>query len=155
MAKNKKEKVFAVNKKAFHEYFIEDRYEAGIALTGTEVKSIRNGTISLKDSYANLKNSELFLLNCHISPYKFGNYANHDPLRERKLLLHKKEIIKLGIKVTERGYTLIPLKVYLKEGKIKVELGLAKGKKFYDKREAAKQKAIKKDMEMERKEYGY
>jgi len=155
MAKKTKEKVVVVNKRAYHDYFIESHYEAGIVLTGTEVKSIRAGTVSLKDSYAHIENSEMFLVNCHVSPYKFGNYANHEPLRKRKLLLHKKEIIKLGIKVTIRGFTLVPLRIYLKKGKIKVELGLAKGKKLYDKREVARQKAIKKDMELTRKEYGY
>jgi SsrA-binding protein len=155
MAKKNSEKVIAVNKKAFHDYFIEERYEAGIVLTGTEVKSIRAGTVSLKDSYGILEAGELFLVNCHVSPYKFGNIANHDPLRKRKLLLHKNQIVKLGVKVTERGFTLVPLRIYLKKGKIKIEMGLVKGKKLYDKREAARQKAIKKDMELTRKEYGY
>lgn len=155
MAKKTKEKVIAVNKKAFHNYFIESRHEAGIVLTGTEVKSIRAGTVSLKDSYALIESGEMFLVNCHVSPYKFGNIANHEPLRKRKLLLHKNEIVKLGVKVTERGFTLVPLRLYFKKGVIKVELGLVKGKKLYDKREAARQKAIKKDMEITRKEYGY
>ena len=155
MAKSKDEKVVVVNKRAFHHFFIEDRYEAGIVLQGTEVKAIRQGSVSLKDSYANFQDNELFLLNCHISPYKFGNYANHDPLRKRKLLLHRRELIRLGTKITQRGFTLIPLKIYIKKGKIKVELGLAKGKKLYDKREVARQKTIKKEMEQARKEEGF
>src|SRR3974390_641660 len=129
------ERVLATNKKAFHEYFILARFEAGIVLLGTEVKSIREGRINLKDAYAMVKKEEAFLLNCHISPYSHGNRDNHDPLRTRKLLLHHQEIRKLIGKIQEKGLTLIPLRVYLRRGKIKLELGLARGKKLFDKRE--------------------
>ncbi len=134
------EKVLAGNKKAFHEYFILDKLEAGIVLLGTEVKSIREGRINLKDSYGLVKKGEVFLLNCHISPYSHGNRDNHDPLRARKLLLHDKEIRKLVGKTQEKGLTLVPLRVYLKRGRIKVELGVARGKKLYDKRETERRK---------------
>ena len=127
-------KVIAQNKKARFEYFIEDTYEAGIELYGTEVKSIRAGKINLKESYADIKNGEVFVYNMHISPYEMGNIYNKDPLRVRKLLLHKREIRKLiGLK-QQQGYTLVPLKIYFKNSKVKVELALAKGKKIYDKR---------------------
>jgi SsrA-binding protein len=134
------EKLLATNRKAFHEYFILDKLEAGIALLGTEVKSIREGRINLKESYALVKKEEAFLLNCHISPYSHGNRENHEPLRSRKLLLHHREIRKLIGKTQEKGLTLIPLRVYLKRGKIKVELGLSRGKKLYDKRETERRK---------------
>ena len=134
------EKQYATNKKAFHEYFVLDKLEAGVALLGTEVKSIREGRINLKDSYALVKKEEAFLLNCHISPYSHGNRENHDPLRARKLLLHHKEIRKLIGKTQEKGLTLIPLRVYLRRGKIKIEIGVAKGKKLYDKRETERRK---------------
>ena len=139
------EKVLATNKKAFHEYFILDKLEAGIALLGTEVKSIREGRINLKDSYAAVRKEETFLHNCHISPYSHGNRENHDPLRPRKLLLHHKEIRKLIGKTQEKGLTLIPLRVYLRRGKIKVELGLARGKKLYDKRETERRKEAERE----------
>ncbi len=139
------EKVLATNKKAFHEYFILDRFEAGIALLGTEVKSIREGRINLKDAYALVRKEEIFLLNCHISPYSHGNRDNHDPLRSRKLLLHHQEIRKLVGKTQEKGLTLIPLRVYLRRGKIKVELGLARGKKLYDKRETERRKEAERE----------
>ncbi|MFQ5772551.1 MAG: SsrA-binding protein SmpB [bacterium] len=128
------EKIITTNRKARHEYHILSTMETGIALLGTEVKSLRNGRANLKDSYANLKNGEVYLINSHISPYSHGNINNHDPLRQRKLLLHKKEIKKLVGKVQEKGLTLVPLKLYFKNGKVKVELALAKGKKVYDKR---------------------
>ena len=128
-------KVIANNKKAWHDYFIEETYEAGIALTGTEVKSIRMGKINLKDSYAEVKNGELFIHNMHISPYEKGNIFNVDPVRTRKLLLHKKEITKLLGYTTLQGLTIVPLKVYINErGLVKLELAVAKGKKLYDKR---------------------
>lgn len=128
-------KVIANNKKAWHDYFIEETYEAGIALTGTEVKSIRMGKINLKDSYAEVKNGELFIHNMHISPYEKGNIFNVDPVRTRKLLLHKKEITKLLGYTTQQGLTIVPLKVYINErGLVKLELAVAKGKKLYDKR---------------------
>ncbi|MDI3257836.1 MAG: SsrA-binding protein SmpB [Kyrpidia sp.] len=138
------EKVVAQNRKAYHDFFIEDTYEAGIVLTGTEIKSIRQGRANLKDSYARVENGEVFLHNLHISPYEQGNRFNHDPRRTRKLLLHKGEIFRLQGLSRERGYALIPLRLYLKRGVCKVELGLAKGKKLYDKRqEMAKRDAAR------------
>lgn len=140
-------KIVAQNKKAYHDFFIEDTYEAGIVLQGTEIKSIRAGRANLKDSYAKVQNGEVFLHNLHISPYEQGNRYNHDPLRTRKLLLHKREIAKLIGITKEQGYSLVPLKIYLKNGFAKVLLGLAKGKKNYDKREDLKQKEAKRDIE--------
>lgn len=140
-------KVVAQNKKANHDYFIEETYEAGMVLQGTEIKSIRNGRINLKDSYARIQNGEIYLLNAHISPYEQGNRYNHDPLRQRKLLLHKREIDKLLGETKEAGYALIPLKVYLKNGYAKILIGLGKGKKNYDKREDLKKKEAKRDIE--------
>jgi SsrA-binding protein len=136
------EKLIASNKKAFHDYFILEKLEAGIALLGTEVKSIREGRINLKDSYAWIKDGEPMLANCHISPYSHGNRQNHDPVRTRKLLLHRQEIRKLIGKTQEKGLTLIPLRVYLTRGRVKVELGLARGKKEYDKRETERRKEV-------------
>jgi len=133
------------NRKARFDYEILDTYETGIVLTGTEIKSIKNGKANLKDSYAIVRNNEVFLLNMHISPYEQGNIFNHEETRTRKLLLHKKEILKIRDKVTLEGVTLIPLKLYFKNGKAKIELGLAKGKKTFDKRESIK----KRDMELE------
>jgi SsrA-binding protein len=128
-------KTVATNRKAYHDYFVEETYEAGIALTGTEIKSVRAGRVNLRDSYAQVKGGELWLQNVHISPYEHGNRANHDPKRTRKLLMHKREIFRLQGKVQERGYTLIPLRMYLKDNLAKIEIGLARGKKLYDKRE--------------------
>ncbi len=136
------EKLVASNKKAFHDYFVMEKLEAGIALLGTEVKSIREGRINLKDSYAVIRNGEPVLMNCHISPYSHGNRQNHDPVRARKLLLHHQEIRKLIGKTQEKGLTLIPLRVYLKRGRVKVELGVARGKKDYDKRETERRKEV-------------
>ncbi len=136
------EKVIATNKKAFHDYFLLEKLEAGIALMGTEVKSSREGRINLKDSYALVKGGEAFLPNCHISPYSHGNRENHDPLRMRKLLLHHKEIRKLIGKTQEKGLTIVPLRMYLKRGRIKLELAVARGKKLYDKRETERRKEI-------------
>ena len=127
-------KIITQNRKARHDYHILERWEAGIALQGTEVKSLRAGKANLKDSYARIQNGEVFLFNCHISPYEKGGYANHDPLRTRKLLLHKREIRKLTGRVEEKGFTLVALKMYFNAGKAKVELGLARGKKQYDRR---------------------
>ncbi|MCJ8007710.1 SsrA-binding protein SmpB [Lederbergia wuyishanensis] len=140
-------KLIAQNKKASHDYFIEDTYEAGIVLQGTEIKSIRAGKVNLRDSFARIQNGELFLHNAHISPYEQGNRYNHDPLRTRKLLLHRKEINKLIGESKEEGYSIIPLKIYLKNGFAKVLIGLGKGKKKYDKREDLKQKEAKRDIE--------
>jgi SsrA-binding protein len=146
-------KIIAENRKARHEYFIEDEYEAGLVLKGTEVKSLRQGRANLKDSYAKVKNGELFVHQMHISPYTFAYYDNHDPLRVRKLLLHHFEIRRLYGKLSERGYALIPLRLYFREGKVKVLLGLAKGKRQYDKRETLRQRDQKRDMDRIKKEY--
>ena len=132
-----KNKLIASNRKAFHDYFVDERYEAGIALFGTEVKSLRQGQVNLKDSYCYIDNGELFVKGMHISPYEKGNIFNRDPLRERKLLMHKKEILKLFAKVSQKNFTLVPLSLYFSNGKVKVELGLCRGKKLYDKRESA------------------
>ena len=145
------EKLICQNKKAWHNYFIEDKYEAGISLLGTEVKSLREGRANLGDSYGKIKNGEIFLVDAHISPYTHGNRFNSDPLRTRKLLLHKKEIRRLIGKIQEKGFTLIPLRLYFSNGKAKVELGLAKGKKLFDKRETIKRKTMERDMERGRK----
>jgi len=133
-------KLIATNKKAFHEYFILEKLEAGVSLVGTEVKSIREGRINLKDSYAHIREGEAFLFNCHISPYSHGNRQNHEPTRTRKLLLQRKEIRKLIGKTQEKGLTLVPIRVYLKRGLVKIELGLVRGKKLYDKRETERRK---------------
>jgi len=135
-------KQITVNRQAFHNYDIIEKFEAGIALTGTEIKSAREGKVNLKDSYGLVKSGEVWLLNCHISPYSHGNYSNHDPLRTRKLLLKRSEINRLIGRTTERGLTLVPLRMYLKEGRLKCELALAKGRKIHDKREVARQKTI-------------
>lgn len=140
-----------LNRKARYDYEIEQVYEAGIVLTGTEIKSIRLGKVNLKDSYVIVRNGELFLLNTHISSYEKGNIFNHDEDRTRKLLMHKKEILRLGSKVELLGYTLIPLKLYFKNGKVKVEIGLAKGKKNYDKREAIKKRDLEREVSREYK----
>jgi SsrA-binding protein len=145
------EKLICQNKKAWHNYSIEDRYQAGIALLGTEVKSLREGRANLGDSYGKIKDGEVFLVDAHISPYNFGNRFNHDPLRTRKLLLHKREIRRLIGKVQEKGFTLSPLRLYFSNGRAKVELGLAKGKKLFDKRETLKRKTMERDMERGRK----
>jgi len=141
------ERIVATNKKAYHDYFIQETYEAGISLLGTEVKSLRQGKVSLRDSYVIIRDNEAFLLNCHISPYTHGNIQNHDPLRTRKLLLHRKEINRLFGALTQKGLTIIPLKVYFKDGKAKVEIGLAKGKRKYEKREAIKRKEARREVE--------
>ena len=146
-------KLIAQNKKAFHDFFIEETFECGIELVGTEVKSLREGRVNLKDSYASVSNGEVYIKNMHISPYEKGNIFNKDPLRERKLLLHKYEILKLVGKIKEKGYSLIPTKVYLKNSLVKVELALAKGKKLYDKREDIAKKDAKRDMERKLKDY--
>ncbi len=144
-------KLIATNKKARHNYSIESEYEAGIVLVGTEVKSIREGRVSFQDAYADIKNGEIFLRQLHISPYKYAYYSNHESLRTRKLLLHGHEIKKLWSKIKERGYTLVPLKIYFKNDKIKVLIGLGRGKKLFDKRESIKKKDMKRDLDRERK----
>ena len=135
-----------INRQATHNYFIIEKYEAGIALTGTEIKGIRNGKCNIKDSYGIVKNYELYLLNMHISPYEQGGIFNHEEKRTRKLLLHKKEILKLNDKIRLEGYTLVPIKLYFKGNKAKILLGIAKGKKTYDKREAIKKRDIERDI---------
>jgi len=135
----------SLNRQAYHNYHILETFEAGMVLQGTEVKSIREGKVNLKDSYGLIKNGEVWLLNCHISPYSHGNRMNHDPLRTRKLLLHRTEIRKLVGKTTERGLTLVPIRIYFQRGRAKCEIALARGKKLYDKREAEKRKAIDKE----------
>lgn len=146
-------KVVAQNRRAKRDYWIEETYEAGLALLGTEVKALREGRVSLEDGYAEIRNGEAFLVNVHISPYAYGNQFNHDPLRPRKLLLHKREIKRLLGKVKERGFTLIPLSLYFVRGKAKVELALARGKKLYDKREELKRRALEKELKRGYKRY--
>lgn len=140
-------KIVAQNRKAFHDYSIEETVEAGIVLTGTEVKSLREGKANLKDSYVLIKDGEVLLLNCHISPYTHGNIMNHDPVRTRKLLLHKKEIARIQAKALQKGYSLIPLKIYFKESRAKVEIGLARGKKMYEKRDTIKKREADREIE--------
>jgi len=141
-------KVLVTNRKAYHDYFIEEKFEAGIMLQGTEVKSLREGRVNLQDSYASVKGDEVFLHHCHISPYSHGNIMNHEPLRTRKLLLHRKEIDKLLGKTKQQGLTLIPLRIYFsKRGLAKVELGLAKGKKQHDRRETIKTREASREVE--------
>ena len=140
-------KPVAQNKKAFHDYFIEETLEVGIVLTGTEVKSIRAGRVNLRDSYAAVEGGEMFLVGAHISPYEQGNIFNHEPLRTRKLLAHASEIRRLYGKVQMAGYTLVPTKLYFKDGRVKVEIGLAKGKALYDKRQTLAKKEAQRDME--------
>ena len=152
MARVKNKNNLAENRKARHDYFVEETIEAGIALVGTEVKSIRAGKCNLKDCYADVRNGEVFIYNMHISPYEQGNIFNVDSLRERKLLLHKEQISRFNGLIAREGYTLIPLSLYLKEGKVKVALGLWRGKKNYDKRDSMLEKAHKRDMERALKE---
>ena len=149
MAKKESQKLVANNKKAYHDYFIDETYEAGIVLHGTEVKSMRMGKCSVKESFIRIENGEMFVYGMHVSPYEKGNIFNKDPLRVKKLLLHKYEINKMAGKVAENGYTLVPLQVYFKEGKVKVEIGLARGKKLYDKRADIAKKDIKREAEKE------
>ena len=140
-------KVITVNRSAYHDYFVERTIEAGISLVGTEIKSIREGKVNLRGSYAMARNGELWLENAHIAVYEHGNRYNHDPIRNRKLLLHRREIEQLQAKVATKGLTLVPLKLYLKGGKAKIELGLCRGKKLYDKREAIAERDVKRDLE--------
>ena len=152
MAKKTGMKLIANNKKAFHDYFIEDTYEAGIALAGTEVKSLRSGKCSIKEAFVRVENGEVYVYGMHITPYEKGNIFNKDPLRVKKLLLHKQEINKLLGKIKEKGYTLVPLQVYFKDGKAKVEIGLARGKKLYDKRQDIAKKDQRREVEREFKQ---
>jgi SsrA-binding protein len=146
------EKDIVNNRHAFHEYHILDKYEAGIALKGTEVKSVMSGRIQLKDSYVSVRDGEVWVLNAHISPYSHGNRENHEPLRTRKLLLHKREILKLEKETTVKGMTLVITRIYLKNGRIKFEVGVAKGKKLYDKRETEMKRTIDKETRQQLKE---
>ncbi len=145
-------KQIAANRKAFHDYFVLDRFEAGIELTGTEVKSIRAGTLNMKDSYARVKDGQLWIHGLHISPYKQGSYFNADPDRDRRLLMHKREITRLGARVKQDGLTLVPLSLYFRSSLVKVELGLCKGKKLYDKRNDAAEKSARREIDRKLKE---
>lgn len=147
MAKEKGSRLIANNKKAYHDYFIEETYEAGIALHGTEVKSLRMGKCSIKESFVRIENEEVYIYGMHISPYEKGNIFNRDPLRVKKLLLHKSEIRKMKGKIAEKGYTLVPLKVYFNRSLVKVEIGLVKGKKLYDKRQDIAKKDQRREAE--------
>ncbi|MCM1111743.1 MAG: SsrA-binding protein SmpB [Muribaculum sp.] len=149
MAKTETEKLIANNKKAYHDYFIEESYEAGVALHGTEVKSMRMGKCSIKESFIRIENGEVFVYGMHVSPYEKGNLFNKDPLRVKKLLMHRREIDRLEGRIKEKGYTLVPLKVYFKQGRVKVEIGLARGKKLYDKRESIAKKDARREAERE------
>ena len=148
-------KEIASNRKAFHEYFVLERFEAGIELFGTEVKSIRAGQVNLKDCFCTVRNGELFVRGMHISPYEKGNIFNRDPMRVRRLLMHKREIRKLDDRISQDGVALIPLSLYLKDSRVKVELGLCKGKKLYDKRDSDAQRQAKRDMDRVMKERNY
>lgn len=149
MAKKETQKLIANNKKAYHDFFIDETYEAGIALHGTEVKSMRMGKCSIKEAFIRIENGEVFVYGMHVSPYEKGNIFNKDPLRVKKLLMHRYEIHKLQGKIKEKGFTLVPLQVYFKEGKVKVEIGLARGKKLYDKREDIAKKDQRREAEKE------
>lgn len=151
MAEKNAVKLIANNKKAFHDYFIEDKYEAGISLAGTEVKSLRMGKCSIKESFIVIKGGEMFIEHMHISPYEKGNIMNKDPLRTRKLLVHRSEIRKLAAQVAQKGYTIVPLRVYFKGSLVKVEIGLAKGKKLYDKRTDIAKKDMRREAERDMK----
>ena len=147
MARERGEKQVAANRKARHEYFVEETYECGLVLHGTEVKSMRQGRVNLTEAFCQVKGGEMWVIGMHISPYEQGNIFNVDPLRDKKLLMHKSEIRKLSSQVQRQGYTLIPLRIYLKDGRMKLELGLCKGKQLHDKRDDAAQRAAKRDIE--------
>lgn len=152
MAVSKEEKVLAANRSAFHEYHISDKFEAGIALTGTEVKSVMGGRVQLKESYVAVRDGEAWLFNAHISPYSHGNRENHEPLRTRKLLLHKREILRLDEAAAKQGMTLVATRAYLKNGRIKIEVGVARGKKLYDKRETEMRRTVERETRAQLKE---
>ena len=147
--------IITQNKKARHEYFVEESYEAGIELFGTEVKSVRAGNVNLKDAYCSIDNGELFVRQMHISPYEHGNIFNRDPMRPKKLLMHKKEILKLFGLVAQKGYTLVPLQLYFKGSHVKVQIGLCRGKKLYDKRDSAAEKQANRDIDRQMKSKQY
>ena len=155
MPKQLGKKEITANRKAFHEFFVLERFEAGIELAGTEVKSVRAGNVNLKDSFCTIKNGELFVRGMHISPYEQGNIFNRDPVRARKLLMHKREIIKLNARVMQDGVALIPLSLYFKDSKVKIELGLCKGKKLHDKRDSEAERQSKRDIDRVMKERNY
>ena len=157
MAEKKKEgqKIVAQNKKAWHDYFVDEKYEAGVALSGTEIKSIRRGAVNLKDSYCSFKNGEMFAVGVHISPYEQGNRFNHEPLREKKLLMHKREIMKLQGLVQQKGFTLIPLSLYFSGSYVKMEVGLCRGKKLYDKRDSDAERQANRDIDRHMKDRRY
>lgn len=147
MAKDNSERLIANNKKAYHDFFIDETYEAGLSLAGTEVKSLRMGQCSIKEAYVGIEDGEIYVYHMHINPYERGNIFNKDPLRTRKLLMHKNEILKLSHQIKEKGYTLMPLKVYFKNGRVKIQIGLARGKKNYDKREDIKKRDQRREAE--------
>ena len=157
MAEKKKDsqKIVAQNKKAYHDYFVDEKFEAGIALCGTEIKSVRKGAVNLKDSYCSFENGELLAVGVHISPYEMGNRFNHAPLRDKKLLMHKREIMRLMGLVQQKGYTLIPLSFYFSGSFVKVELGLCRGTKLYDKRESDAQRQANRDIDRHMKDRSY
>ena len=155
MAKQKGVKEICANRKAFHEYFVLERFEAGIELAGTEVKSVRGGNVNLKDSFCTVKDGELFLRGMHISPYEHGNIFNKDPVRPRRLLMHKREILKLNARVMQDGVALIPLSLYFRDSRVKVELGLCKGKKLHDKRDSEADRASKREIDRALKERNF
>ena len=157
MADKKKEgqKIIAQNKKAYHDYFVDERYEAGIALAGTEVKSIRAGGVNLKDSYCSFEKGEIFAVGMHISPYEHGNIFNTDPMRDKKLLMHRREILKLQGLVQQKGFTVVPLSLYFSGSHVKVELGLCRGKKLYDKRESDAKRSAERDIDRHMKDRSY
>ena len=154
MAEKKQDgKIIAENRKAWHDYFVDERFEAGIALFGTEVKSLRKGAVNLKDSYCEIRNGEIFAVGVHISPFEQGNIFNKNPLRDRKLLMHRREIMKLNGQVSQKGLTLVPLKLYFSGSRVKMEIGLCRGKKLYDKREDAARRDMRREAERAMKEH--
>ena len=153
--KNGSNKIIAQNKKAWHDYFVDEKYEAGIALFGTEVKSLRKGAVNLKDSYCSFEKGEMFVVGMHISPYEQGNIFNREPLRDRKLLMHRREILKLQGLVQQKGYTIVPLSLYFSGSHVKVEVGLCRGKKLYDKRETDAKREADRDMDRHMKDRSY
>lgn len=156
MAEQKKgQKIIAQNKKAWHDYFVDEKYEAGVALTGTEIKSVRAGAVNLKDSYCSFENGEIFAVGVHISPYEQGNRFNHEPLRDKKLLMHRKEILKLAGRVQQKGFSVIPLSLYFSGSYVKMEIGLCRGKKLYDKRESDAERQADRTMERHLKDRNY
>lgn len=153
-AKKNTSNIIAQNKKAWHDYFVDEKYEAGIALFGTEVKSVRNGAVNLKDSYCSIKNGEIFIVGMRISPYEKGNIFNRDPMRDKKLLMHKKEIMKLHGLTSQKGYTLVPLSLYFSGKNVKAEIGLCRGKKLYDKRDSDAKREADREMDRRMKDSG-